>query len=119
MRSFLQACSYNAKFAFDHKLPTTYQETTAPLREMLEKDAKFKWLEQQENNYKALLRMFNDKTCLRPFRPDLPTHFISDASRYGIAALVYQEKRDSTFVPVDHVDRALSTTEQGLGSQLE
>ena len=98
MRSFLQACSYNAKFAFDHKLSTTYQETTAPLREMLVKDAKFKWLERQENSYKALLSMLNDKTCLRPFRPELPTHFISDASRCGIAASVYQEERDGTFV---------------------
>ena len=83
------------------------------------KDAKFKWLERQENSYKALLSMLNDKTCLRPFRPELPTHFISDASRYGIAASVYQEERDGTFVPVDHVDRALSTTEQGWESQLE
>ena len=86
---------------------------------MLVKDAKFKWLERQENSYKALLSMLNDKTCLRPFRPELPTHFISDASRCGIAASVYQEERDGTFVPVDHVDRALSTTEQGWESQLE
>ena len=63
--------------------------------------------------------MINDKTCLRPFRPELPTHFISDASRYRITALVYQEEKDGTFVPVDHVDRALSTTEQGWGLQLE
>ena len=119
VRSFLQACSYNAKFAFDHKLPTTYQETTAPLRLMLEKDAKFMWSDKQENSYRSLLNMLNDKTCLRPFRTELPTHFISDASRYGIAASVYQEEKDGTFVPVDHVDRALSTTEQGWESQLE
>ena len=32
---------------------------------------------------------------------------------------MYQEERDGTLVPVDHIDRALSTTEQGQGSQLE
>ena len=36
IRSFLQACSYNAKFAFDHTQPYTYQEISAPLRELLE-----------------------------------------------------------------------------------
>ena len=48
---------------------------------MLEKDAKFKWSDKQENSYRSLLSMLNDKTCLRPFRKELPTHFISDASR--------------------------------------
>ena len=30
----------------------------------------------------------------------------------------YQEEKDGTLVPVDHVDRALSITEQGWESQL-
>ena len=119
IRSFLQACSYNAKFAFDHTQPYTYQEITAPLRELLEKAAKFVWTDRREDSYQALLRILSDKTTLRPFRPDLPTHFISDACRQGLAASVYQEERDGTLVPVDHVDRALSITEQGWESQLE
>ena len=32
---------------------------------------------------------------------------------------MYQEEKDGTLVPVDHVDRALSITEQGWESQLE
>ena len=35
VRSFLQACAFNAKFAFDHSSNATYQEVTAPLRELL------------------------------------------------------------------------------------
>ena len=77
------------------------------------------WTDRREDSYQALLKILSDKTTLRPFRPDLPTHFISDACRQGLAASVYQEERDGTLVPVDHVDRALSITEQGWESQLE
>ena len=79
IRSFLQACSYNAKFAFDHTQPHTYQEITAPLRELLEKGARFVWTQRREESYQSLLKILSDKTTLRPFRADLPTHFISDA----------------------------------------
>ena len=119
IRSFLQACSYNAKFAFDHRQPQTYQEITAPLRELMEKEAKFVWTDRRESSYQALIAILSDKTALRPFRPDLPTHFISDACKQGLSASVYQEEQDGTLVPVDHVDRALSVTEQGWESQLE
>ena len=60
-----------------------------------------------------------DKTTLRPFRPDLPAHFISDACSLGISASVYQEEKGGDLVPVDHVDRARSATEQGWDSQIE
>lgn len=119
IRSFLQACSYNAKFAFDHTQPHTYQEITAPLREMLEKGARFVWTDKREKSYQALIRILSDKTTLRPFRPGLPIHYISDACKEGLSAGVYQEEKDGTLVPVDHVDRALSITEQGWESQLE
>ena len=119
MRSFLQACAYNAKFAFDHSQPQTYQEITAPLREMLEKGARFEWNKTREHSFKALLKILTDKTTLRPFRPHLPTHYISDACRQGISAAVYQEEPGGDLVPVDHVDRALSVTEQGWDSQID
>ena len=66
----------------------------------MEKAAKFVWTDRREDSYQALLRILSDKTTLRPFRPDLPTHFISDACRQGLAASVYQEERDGTRVPV-------------------
>ena len=51
-----------------------------------------------------------------PVRQDHPQaiqHFISDACSQGLSNSVYQEEKDGTLVPVDHVDRALSITEQG------
>ena len=44
---------------------------------------------------------------------------MSDASPKGIQASLYQEEDDKTWVPVNHVSRALSVEEQNWGSQID
>ena len=119
VRSLLQACAFNAKFTFDHGEGRSYSEITAPLREMLGKEGTFRWTEDREHSYQELIRTMSSETTLRPFNPSRPTHFVSDASPKGIAASVYQQMADKIWVPVDHVDRALSAVEQGWNSQIE
>ena len=100
VRSFIQAAAYNAKFTFDHKKGASYEETTAPLRELLVKGAKFKWDKRREEAYSHLLNLMSSTTTLRPFVMYRPTHFVSDASPEGIQASLYQEQEDRTWVPV-------------------
>jgi hypothetical protein len=119
VRSLLQACGYNAKFTFDHDEKDTYSEITAPLREMTRKGEVFHWTQEREEAYKKLVRIMSDQTTLRAFNPKRETHFISDASPKGLAASIYQRREDGVLVPVDHVDRAMSATEQGWRSQIE
>ena len=119
VRSLLQACAFNAKFAFDHSEGRSYSEITAPLREMLGKEGNYKWTEERESSYQELIRTMSSETTLRPFNSKRPIHFVSDASPKGIAASVYQETAGGSWVPVDHVDRALSAVEQGWSSQIE
>ena len=115
----MQACTYNAKFAFDHGEGGNYSDITAPLRKMLVKGAIFRWTEEAEASYQSLIKVMSSETTLRRFDPNLDTHFVSDASPLGIAASIYQEQKDGIWVPVDHVDRALSVVEQGWNSQIE
>ena len=42
VRSLLQAAAYNAKYGFDHLETKTYEEVTAPLRQLLIKDATYR-----------------------------------------------------------------------------
>ena len=42
VRSLLQAAAYNAKYGFDHHKTKTYKEVTAPLRQLLVKDAAYR-----------------------------------------------------------------------------
>ena len=119
VRSLIQAAAYNARFMFDHKEGATYEETTAPLREMLVKGAVFSWDKRREEAFQTLMRMMSSETTLRPFTQGLPTMFVSDASPFGIAASLYQVREDGNWVPVDHISRALTKEEQRWQSQID
>ena len=49
------ACQFNAKFSFDSTPGDSYEDITFPLRQLLKKDAKFKWDEEEEEAYKKLI----------------------------------------------------------------
>ena len=119
VRSLIQATAYNARFAFDHEEDQTYEQVTAPLRELMGKDSRFSWNSTREKSYQKLMRMMSSDTTLRPYCPNKPTHFVSDASPKGIAASLYQEEPDRSWVPVDHTSRALSKEEMGWKSQID
>jgi hypothetical protein len=119
VRSLLQAAAYNARFAFDHEEDETYEEVTAPLRELLTKGKHFRWDERREKAYQKLRRMMSDRSILVPYNPRRKTHLVTDASPKGIAASLYQEDQAGEWLPVDHASRALSQTEQRWDSQID
>ena len=43
VRPLLQAAAYNTKYGFNHHKDLTYKEVTVPLRQLLEKDATYRW----------------------------------------------------------------------------
>ena len=119
VKSLLQAAAYNAKFAYDHQEAESYEEVTAPLRELLMKEATFSWDDRREESFLKLLKMMNDKSILTPFIIGRPTHLVTDASPHGISASLYQEDDSRRWLPIDHISRALSRHEQGWKSQIE
>ena len=119
VRSLLQAAAYNARFAFDHNEDETYEEVTAPLRELLTKGKHFRWDARRERSYQKLMRMMSDASILVAYNPDRKTHLVTDASPKGIAASLYQEDEEGRWLPVDHASRALSLTEQRWESQID
>lgn len=119
VKSFLQAAAFNAKFAFDHLEHMTYEEATAPLRQLLAKNAVFSWNKEREDSFQMLLRMMSDRTILAPYVLGRPTHLVTDASPQGISASLYQSDEQGRWRPIDHISRALSTHEQGWKSQIE
>ena len=117
VRSLLMACQFNAKFTFDNKAGTTYEDATAPLRRLLKKDQPFKWGKEEEDAYNLLMDVLNDPATLQPYVLNRPTHVVSDASEHGLQASIYQEKEHnlrnerSIWLPIDHVSRALTPKE--------
>ena len=98
MKSLLQAAGYNAKFAFDYSGDQSFEEATAPLRELLEKGANFKWGRRQEESFRAIINMMSDRSVLAPYNPRKKTHYMSDASPIGITASIYQENEEGQWI---------------------
>ena len=113
VRSLLMACQYNAKFAFDNpNIEESYEQITAPLRKLLRKTISFHWGREEEASYQKLMNIMTAETTLRPYDMHRKTHFVADASPVGIQASIYQEDESGTWLPVDHLSRALTVTEQ-------
>ena len=74
--------------------------------------SKFEWDERRDRSYCAIINMMNAETTLRPYRQVLKTHFVSDASPFGIQASLYNELEDKTWVQVDQQSRVLTTEEK-------
>ena len=116
VRSLLMACQYNAKFAFDNGNLGSYEDITLPLRKMLKKDAVYVWDDTTEEAYRNLVEILCNPSTLQAFDKSRETHIVADASETGIQASLYQvttlkQRRKPTWVPVDHVSRALTATE--------
>ena len=116
VRSLLMACQYNAKFAFDNGSLGSYEDVTLPLRKLLRKDAVFDWDNEVEEAYTKLMEIISNPSTLQAFDKERETHVVADASESGIQASLYQVtiseyRRKPTWVPIDHVSRALTETE--------
>ena len=116
VKSFLQACQFNAKFMFDSD--QAYAQITRPLRDLTKKNAHFRWTPECEKAYQTIMQSMTSNTALRPFQPDLKTIHIADAGPEGIASSIFQEQHNGTWVPVDHASRALTPCEKNY-SQTE
>ena len=110
MKSFLQACQFNAKFMF--KSEEAYAQLTSPLRKLVCKNARYVWSEECEQAYQGILQALDSEAALRPFNPQLKTKLITDASPVGISASLYQEQTPNVWRPVDHASRSLQPAEQ-------
>ena len=109
IKSFLQACQFNAKFMLDSDL--AYAQITAPLHASTRKGATFNWLQECEDAYNQIIEAMTSETTLRPFDPKLKKKLVTDAGPTGIAASIFQELPDGTWVPIDHTSRSLTACE--------
>ena len=116
VKSFLQACQFNARFMFD--TASAYAELTQPLRNLTKKNARFVWSSECERAYQEITNTMTSDAALRPFNPELKTIHVTDAGPDGIASSVFQEQDNGCWVPIDYASRALTPCEKNY-SQTE
>ena len=117
VKSFLQACQFNARFMYDSD--KAYAQLTKPLRMLTHKNARFNWTSDCQEAYDAIMKAMTSENALHPFDPKRRTIHVSDAGPEGLAARIFQvDEETGDWLPIDHTSRSLTDTEEKY-SQIE
>ena len=87
LQEFLSMVTYLSPFV--HGLSTL----TAPLQELLRKDANFTWNASYEATFQQVKQAIISETTLRYFNPSLPVTIQVDASQVGLGAALLQDNK--------------------------
>ncbi|XP_044180892.1 uncharacterized protein K02A2.6-like [Acropora millepora] len=83
-----------------------------PLRRLTQKNAPFKWEEDQEKAFQELKNSLTDVDTLAYFNPTLKTKVIADASPVGLGAVLLQEQGEAASRAVCYASKSLSAVER-------
>lgn len=101
------------------KFSSHIAELAQPLRELLSTKNAWIWEPPQEEAFIAIKKELSQPTTLAIYDPDLPTKISSDASAYGLGAVLMQRRNsEQEWKPVAYASRFMSETEQRY-SQIE
>ena len=105
VRSFVGLCSYFRRFVKD------FAEIARPLTDLLKQDTPFNWGPSQAAAFSKLVTLLTSSPVLAHFDPAAPTEVRTDASGYGIGAVLAQRQRGQNHV-IAYASRLLSTSER-------
>ena len=106
LRSFLGLINYYNRF-----LPNI-ASTLKPLYELLEKGRKWSWSKRQQTSFEKAKQLITSDTVLAHYDPDKELYLASDASPYGIGAVLSHKYEDGTERPIAYISKTLTKTEQ-------
>ena len=105
LRRFLGMVNQLGKFS------SHISELTQPLRELLSSKNSWTWGLSQERAFSQVKAELAKPTVLALYDPQAPTKVSSDASSYGLGAVLLQQV-DSIWRPVAYASRSMSETER-------
>ena len=107
VRSFLGMATYCAKF-----IPN-FSDLSEPLRKLTIKNSQFYWTNLQQTAFDAIKSALTTETVIYYFDPTKATELITDASPWGLSAILSQNStsHDDRRI-VAYVSRSLSETER-------
>lgn len=87
-------------------------ELSKPLRDLLSSKNQWSWSEVQENAFTDLKKSLASTPTLAHYDARRQTTLSTDASSYGLGAVLLQKQDDEQWRPVAYASRAMSPTEQ-------
>ncbi|UYV80120.1 K02A2.6-like [Cordylochernes scorpioides] len=108
-RSFLGLSSYYRRFI------KSYANKSRPLNSLLKKDEKFIWGEEQDESFRILKQELGSSPVLGHFIEGAETHVHTDASGYGLGAVLVQIQNDAER-PIAYASRTLTKAEKNYST---
>ncbi|XP_024885583.1 uncharacterized protein K02A2.6-like [Temnothorax curvispinosus] len=112
LRSFLGMIHY-----YDRFIPNL-SSILQPLNRLLQKNVKFYWSTECEKSFQAAKKAFASPKCLVHFDPRLPITLATDASAYGVGAVLSHIFPDGSEKAIQYASQTLSKTQQSY-SQID
>lgn len=111
LQAFLGLCNYYSRFIPD------FTNAVGPLYRLLKKTVKFHWGPEQQNSFTKIKQSFKSNQLLKMYDPRLETLLETDASSYGVAAVLLQRKNsESPWLPVQFASRTLNDAERNYSN---
>ena len=87
-------------------------ELTKPLRDLLSAKNQWCWEDAQQKAFSMIKENLTSTPTLAHYNPNLETKLSTDASAYGLGAVLTQKQTNDQWRPIAYASRALSPTEQ-------
>uniref|UniRef100_A0A914WMU4 RNA-directed DNA polymerase n=1 Tax=Plectus sambesii TaxID=2011161 RepID=A0A914WMU4_9BILA len=113
-----EVSSFLGKINFYSRFLSDYTDLCAPLYELKQKGKKFIWSKLCQNNFDQLKSALAKATCLVHYDPKLPLLLATDASSYGVGAVLSHRYSDGTEKPIAFASKTLEPAEKNY-SQIE
>lgn len=111
VQAFLGLCNYYTRF-----IPNFAQEMS-PLYHLLKKDTPFKWTRAQQECFNTIKQLFKSHDILQHYNPDYELKLETDASSYGIGAvLLTRPDSSSSWLPIQFASRTLNSSERNYSN---
>lgn len=89
----------------------------SPMYELLKRNVRFHWGPEQQRSFIDLKELFKQKVILKCFNPNHSNVLETDASGYGISAILFQRSDCSApWLPVQCVSRTLNAAERNYSN---
>ena len=93
------------------KFAPNLAERTKPLRDLLQKDAEWTWEPAQQSSLEDLKQLLISSPVLALYDPSFETIVSTDASSFGLGAILLQRQPSGDLKPVAYVSRSMTPTE--------
>ena len=105
LRRFLGICQYQARFLIN------YAKEVQPLRNLLRKDRKWKWTENESDAFSNVKKLFAESILLQKPDYDRPFIIYCDASYKGVGSILIQETECNETRVIATASRSLNNNE--------